>query len=123
MYVRPIKFLRRYLEENEVCFIIRQLWSILYSLCREHFAHLYGPATLIEDKKTLLLHNEEIDDELPLSYPRRTLSTRSSYRKSNIFPGVELRDKLKLHIGYDKKATTGTLRRAFSTNAYHKVKT
>ncbi|XP_023714709.1 Na(+)/H(+) exchanger beta isoform X2 [Cryptotermes secundus] len=81
----------------------------------EHFAHLYGPATLIEDKKTLLFHSEEPDDLPP------PLSTRSSsYRRSSLFPGVELRDKLKSHLEQDKKATTGTLRRAFSTNAYHK---
>lgn len=86
-------------------------------LLREHFAHLYGPATLIEDKKTLLFHSEEPDD-LPLP-----LSTRSSsYRRSSLFPGVELRDKLKSHLEQDKKATAGTLRRAFSTNAYHKVR-
>jgi hypothetical protein len=25
----------------------------LYLFCREHYAHLYGPATLIEDKQTV----------------------------------------------------------------------
>jgi hypothetical protein len=87
----------------------------LYLLCREHYAHLYGPATLIEDKQTLMLHTDEVDDLAP------ALSTRSSLRKTNMFPGVELRNKLKSHIEEDKKATTGTLRRAFSTNAYQRV--
>jgi hypothetical protein len=89
-------------------------------LYREHFAHLYGPATLIEDKNTLILHSEETDD-LPPEHLKRTLSARSSYRRSNMFAGVELRGKLKSHLERDKNKTTGTLRRAFSTNAYHKV--
>jgi hypothetical protein len=89
-------------------------------LYREHYAHLYGPATLIEDKNTLILHNE-VTDDLPPPLLKRTLSTRASYRKSSMFPGVELREKLKSHLESDKKKTTGTLRRAFSTNAYHKV--
>jgi hypothetical protein len=89
-------------------------------LYREHFAHLYGPAALIEDKNTLILHSEETDD-LPPPLLKRALSTRSSYRKSNMFPGVELREKLKSHLESDKKKTAGTLRRAFSSNAYHKV--
>jgi hypothetical protein len=104
--------------------MVKEIWKrhfnqadviYLYSLCREHYAHLYGPATLIEDKQTLVLHADDMDDLPPPP------STRSSVRKSNMFPGVELRDKLKSHLEHDKKTTTGTLRRAFSTNAYHKV--
>jgi hypothetical protein len=87
----------------------------LYLLCREHYAHLYGPATLIEEKQALVLHTDEMDE---LTAP---LTTRSSLRKSNMFPGVELRDKLKSRLEQDNKKTTGTLRRAFSTNAYHRV--
>ena len=63
----------------------------------------------------LVLHTDEVDDLGP------ALSMRSSLHKSNMFPVAELRNRLKSHIEEDKTATTGTLRRAFSTNAYHRV--
>ena len=63
----------------------------------------------------LVLHTDEVDDLPP------ELNRRSSVYKSNMFPGVELRNRLKAHTEQDKKATTGTLRRAFSTSAYHRV--
>lgn len=122
--IRGDFYVRRKFEQFDES-ILRKIFSFggpehdltrLYEkLClTEHYAHLYGPATLIEDKQTLVLHSDEVD-ELP-----SPLSARSSLRKSNMFPGVELRDKLKSRLEPDKKATTGTLRRAFSTNAYHK---
>ena len=63
----------------------------------------------------LVLHTDEVDDLGP------ALGTRLSLCKANIFPGVELRNRLKSHIEEDKKATNGTLHRASSTNAYHRV--
>ena len=64
----------------------------LYFLCREHYAHLYGPVTLIEDKQPLVLPTDEVDELGP------ALSTRSSLRNANMFPGVELQHRLKSHI-------------------------
>lgn len=81
------------------------LTRLYEKLClTEHFAHLYGPVTLVEDRKALLLHDEDVDE----SAPRRA---------SVIFPGVELRQKVS---DSGKRATTGVLRRAFSTNAYQR---
>jgi len=122
--VRGDFYIRRRLEQIDDSFLKKiflcygpehDLMRLYEKLClTEHYAHLYGPATLIEDKQPLVLHTDAVDELGP------ALSMRSSLRNANMFPGVELRNRLKSHIEEDKKATTGTLRRAFSTNAYNK---
>nr|BAU68126.1 NHE6/7 [Nasutitermes takasagoensis] len=122
--VRGDFYIRRKLEQFDDSFLKKiflrdgpehDIMRLYEKLClTEHYAHLYGPATLIEDKQPLVLHTDEMHDLGP------GLSTRSSFHNSNNFPGVELRHRLQSHIEEDRKPTTGTLRRAFSTNAYHK---
>lgn len=89
----------------------------------EHFAHLYGPVTLVEDKKTDILLNGDMKP--------RTPSVTSGMRFSSLFPGVELRHSLpaegtkvpgsptSMHT-FTAGSLSGTLRRALRSNPYQK---
>ncbi|CAG2067258.1 unnamed protein product, partial [Timema podura] len=54
---------------------------------REHFAHLYGPVAMVEDKSAPLLHVEMRAP--PSALP--SASNRSTMRMSVMYPGVEFR--------------------------------
>ncbi|XP_069692630.1 Na(+)/H(+) exchanger beta-like isoform X1 [Periplaneta americana] len=113
--VRGDFYIRRKLEQLDNSFLKKIfLWEgpendltrLYQKLClTEHFAHLYGPVTLVEDKKALLLHEDGGDESI-------------HHRVSSIFPGVELRRRTASDDG--KRVTPGALRRAFSSNAYQK---
>ncbi|XP_067002933.2 probable Na(+)/H(+) antiporter nhx-9 [Anabrus simplex] len=87
-------------------------------LLTDHYAHLYGPVTLVEDKKTDILHITEPTPKSPASP-----SERSSLRVSLLFPGVELRHPLTVPSSphSDTTPSTETLRRALRDNPYHKL--
>ncbi|PSN40592.1 hypothetical protein C0J52_10367 [Blattella germanica] len=84
----------------------------------DHYAHLYGPVTLVEESKALVINNPQNEEERsPLvSSP----STRTTTRFEDLFPGVELRRRTGSVRDSNKPVSTDTLRKALSTHDYQK---
>ncbi|XP_071452344.1 probable Na(+)/H(+) antiporter nhx-9 [Hetaerina americana] len=84
-----------------------------------HYAHLYGPITLVEDNKIQILHDNPIPKDTRLSYipfvaDESSHSKRARNAQSELFSGVELRKK------DPSEVKPGLLMKAFQSSPFQK---